>query len=86
MFYAKSLCSAVLVLALSACTTQQQVIKPYPKAPTELMQEAPNLDQLQNDASLIDVSTTITNNYSKYHSVKQQLTSLQEWIRRIQEE
>ena len=86
MFYAKSLCSAVLVLALSACTTQQQVIKPYPKAPTELMQEAPNLDQLQNDANLVDVSTTITNNYSKYHSVKQQLTSLQEWIRRIQEE
>lgn len=44
------------------------------------------LQPLQNSASLIDVSTTITKNYSTYHVVAEQLKSLQDWIRRVQEE
>lgn len=50
------------------------------------MQQPPQLEQLQSDVSLIDVSTTITKNYSTYHQVAEQLKSLQDWIRRIQEE
>jgi len=50
------------------------------------MTTPPELDQLKNDATLIDLSTTITNNYSKYHQVVEQLKSLQEWVQRIQEE
>lgn len=50
------------------------------------MQPAPKLQQLNDNTTLIDVSTTITKNYSLYHSVAEQLSALQEWTRRIHEE
>lgn len=50
------------------------------------MQPAPKLEQLKSDATLVDVSTTITRNYSLYHQVAEQLRSLQEWTQRIHEE
>lgn len=50
------------------------------------MLKAPQLKQIDAGATLIDVSTTITNNYSIYHSVAEQLHALQEWTLRIHEE
>ena len=44
------------------------------------------LEQLPADATLEDVSLTITKNYTLYHLTAQQLKSLQEWVTRIREE
>ena len=86
MSYLKKLITVTLVLALSACTTPQPVTKPYPEAPKELMQPAPDLKTLPEKTNLVEVSTTITDNYSTYHQVKEQLRALQEWVKRVREE
>ena len=86
MFYKKSLLSVILVLILSGCTTPPPAIKTYPLAPQKLMEKPKPLNLLPTDATLIDVSQTITKNYMLYHQLSEQLKSLQEWTIRIQEE
>jgi hypothetical protein len=86
MFYVKSLLSVILVLILYGCTTVPPAIKPYPQAPQELMVSPAQLILLQNDATLVDVSETITKNYSLYHQLAEQLKALQEWTIKIREE
>jgi len=45
-----------------------------------------SLINLNEDATLEDVSITITNNYSIYHITANRLIALQEWVKRIREE
>ena len=86
MSYLKKLMLALLALGLSGCITPQPLVKPYPEAPKELMQPAPELKNLPEKTNLVEVSTTITDNYSTYHQVKEQLRALQEWVKRVREE
>ena len=85
MFYVKSLLIALSVLGLLGCTTPPQV-KTYPEPPKELMVQPKPLELLPADASLEDVSVTVTKNYALYHLTAQQLKSLQEWVTRLREE
>ena len=86
MFYLKKLLLVLSALALSACITPQPLVKPYPEAPKELMQPAPKLKTLPEKTDLVEVSTTITENYSTYHKVVEQLRALQSWTAKVREE
>lgn len=86
MSWVKKLTIVVLGLVLSACITQQQAIKPYPKAPNELMTAPLHLKTLPQETNLEDVSTTITYNYGLYNKLAEQLKSLQEWTIKVREE
>jgi hypothetical protein len=44
------------------------------------------LSELPPNPNLVDVSTTITGNYSLYHKVAAQLVSLQQWVIMVREE
>lgn len=50
------------------------------------MQPPKPLILLQSDATLVDVSETITHNYALYHELAAQLKALQEWTIKIREE
>lgn len=85
-YYEKILLTALSVMVLYGCTTQPQVVKPYPEAPKELMMTTNKLKQLNDDPSIKDVTTTIAENYKEYHIVAARLHALQEWTKRVREE
>lgn len=94
MFLVQKLSVVLLVLVLSACTTPPQKepqlpapkIKAYPEAPKELMLAPPVLVLLGHEETLDTVTAKITENYSTYHQVVEQLKALQAWTIKIREE
>lgn len=59
----------------------------YPLPDKELLQAPPEyLVLLQDDATLTDVSKTITHNYTTYRVIATRLEMLQKWVIKIREE
>jgi hypothetical protein len=79
---------AVLLIAvlLTGCSTVVPVTAKFPEAPGKLAtQRCPDLQKLQDNARLSDVSKTITINYSTYYECAVKVDAWQEWynIQRI---
>lgn len=53
---------------LTGCTTYVPVKTPLPEAPAALQQSCPALEQVPNGAQMSDVTNTVVDNYSKYHT------------------
>jgi hypothetical protein len=59
--------SILFLTLLIGCSTTVPVTAKFPEVPERLMKKCPQLEKLENDAKLSDISKTITINYSTYY-------------------
>ena len=69
----------LLVLMLVGCSTTVPVKTNFPEIPERLMQKCPQLEKLENEAKLSDVSKTITRNYTTYYDCAVKHDAFVEW-------
>lgn len=71
----------VVIFILAGCTTVPVVAK-FPENPSKSSIEAcPNLQKLNDDAKLSDISKTITINYSTYYECAVKVDTWIEWYK-----
>lgn len=66
---------------LAGCSTVVPVKQKFPEAPNKLLSECPQLEKLNDDAKLSDVSKTVTVNYTTYYTCAVMHNGLVEWYR-----
>ena len=59
--------SILLLTLLIGCSTAVPVTAKFPEVPERLTKKCPQLEKLENEAKLSDISKTITINYSTYY-------------------
>jgi len=70
----------VLIMSLLGCSTPVPVTAKFPAAPGKLAtQRCPDLQKLNDDAKLSDVSRTVTMNYSSYYECAVKTDAWIEW-------
>jgi hypothetical protein len=57
----------VAVFVLLGCSTTVPVTAKFPDVPERLLQRCPQLEKLENEAKLSDISKTVSNNYTTYY-------------------
>lgn len=72
----------VLVIALlTGCSTTVPVVTKFPEVPQNLLVKCPQLNKINDDAKLSDITKTITNNYTEYYSCSAKSDAWIEWYR-----
>lgn len=74
-----------MLLLLSGCSTVVPVTQKFPQAPEILLQQCPPLKELQQDASLIDLTKVVVENYTKYYECSVLLEGWHDWYRKQRE-
>jgi len=70
----------VIALLLTGCATPVPIVARFPAPPGILVNEkCPNLNKLNDDSKLSDVSKTVTNNYTLYYECAVKLDAWIEW-------
>ena len=70
----------MLVFAITGCSTAVPVTARFPEPPGKLATtRCPDLQKLQDNARLSDVSRTVTINYSTYYECAVKADAWQEW-------
>ena len=69
----------LLVLILTGCSTTVPVTAKFPNVPERLLVRCPQLEKLENEAKLSDISKTITNNYTTYYECAVKNDAFIEW-------
>lgn len=70
----------MLVFAITGCSTAVPVTARFPEAPGKMATtRCPDLQKLQDNARLSDVSRTVTINYSTYYECAVKADAWQEW-------
>ena len=69
----------LLVLILTGCSTTVPVTAKFPNVPERLLVRCPQLEKLENEAKLSDISKTITNNYTTYYECAVKNDAWIEW-------
>lgn len=57
----------ILAFLATGCSTTVPVTAKFPEIPDRLLQKCPQLEKLENEAKLSDITKTITNNYTSYY-------------------
>ena len=72
----------LLLLFLTGCAHNVPITVKFPEPPNHsAMESCPNLQKLEDDAKLSDVSTVINNNYSEYYLCAVKNDAWIEWYR-----
>ena len=71
----------LFVLFLTGCSTTVPVTVKFPDVPETLLAKCPQLEKLENEAKLSDISKTITNNYTTYYECAVKHDGLIEWYK-----
>ena len=71
----------ILLLLLSGCSTVVPVTQKFPEAPETLLQQCDALKELSKDASLVDLTKTVVENYTKYYQCSILVEGWQEWYK-----
>ena len=71
----------LLVLILTGCSTTVPVTAKFPDVPERLLVKCPQLEKLENEAKLSDISKTITNNYTTYYECAVKHDAFVEWYK-----
>ena len=58
----------LFVVLLTGCSTTVPVVAKFPEVPQHLLVKCPQLNKLNDDAKLSDISKTIASNYTEYYS------------------
>ncbi len=75
------LLNIILVLMLVGCSTVVPVTAKFPDVPERLLVKCPQLEKLNNDSKLSDISKTVTVNYTTYYECAVKHDGLVEWYR-----
>jgi hypothetical protein len=71
----------LLVLILTGCSTTVPVTAKFPNVPERLLVKCPQLEKLENEAKLSDISKTVTNNYTTYYECAVKHDAFVEWYK-----
>lgn len=63
----KTIITLLTLITLIGCSTTVPVTAKFPEVPERLLKKCPQLEKLENEAKLSDISKTITNNYTTYY-------------------
>lgn len=69
----------LFALILTGCSTTVPVTAKFPEVPERLLVKCPQLEKLENEAKLSDISKTITNNYTTYYECAVKNDAWIEW-------
>lgn len=69
----------IAMLMLSGCSTVVPVTVKFPEPPKYATQPCPQLQKLNEDATLSDVATTVNKNYSTYYDCAVRNDAWIEW-------
>jgi hypothetical protein len=58
----------LFVVLLTGCSTTVPVVAKFPEVPQHLLVKCPQLNKLNDDAKLSDISKTIASNYTEYYT------------------
>jgi hypothetical protein len=70
----------LLTLLLTGCTTVPVVAK-FPEAPSQLLEACPELQKLNDQAKLSDISKTAVLNYTTYYQCTSKTEAWIDWYR-----
>jgi hypothetical protein len=71
----------LLVLILTGCSTTVPVTAKFPNVPERLLVKCPQLEKLENEVKLSDISKTVTNNYTTYYECAVKHDAFVEWYK-----
>lgn len=69
----------LLILLMVGCSTTVPVTAKFPEVPERLMKKCPQLEKLENEAKLSDISKTVTVNYTTYYECAVKNDAWIEW-------
>ena len=64
-----------------ACSTTVPVVAKFPEVPEKLLTTCPQLEKLEEDSKLSDISKTITKNYTTYYECAVRDDAWIEWYK-----
>ena len=68
------------MIMVAGCSTTVPVVAKFPNVPEKLMQKCPQLKTIDADKpSIIDVTKTVTENYTTYHECEVKIEGWIEW-------
>jgi len=69
----------ILALLLTGCSTTVPVKQNFPKAPDALFVKCKELQLVEQNASIIDATKIVVNNYTEYYQCSTQVDGWIEW-------
>ena len=69
----------LFVLILTGCSTTVPITAKFPVVPEKLLVKCPQLEKLENEAKLSDISKTVINNYTLYYECAVKHDGFVEW-------
>ena len=71
----------IIIVSLAGCATPVPVTAKFPEVPERLLVRCPQLEKLENEAKLSDVSKTVTINYTTYYECAVKHDAFVEWYK-----
>ena len=71
----------ILAFLATGCSTTVPVTAKFPNVPERLLVRCPQLEKLENEAKLSDISKTVTNNYTTYYECAVKHDAFVEWYK-----
>lgn len=71
----------LLLLLLTGCATTVPVAQKFPEAPQVLLERCQELKQVGKDASLVDLTKVVVENYTKYYECSVLVEGWHEWYK-----
>jgi len=71
----------ILAFLATGCSTVVPVTAKFPEAPERILVRCPQLEKLENEAKLSDISKTVTINYTTYYECAVKHDALVEWYK-----
>lgn len=72
---------ALILLLLTGCSTTVPVTQKFPQAPDVLMQQCEQLKEVAKEASLVDLTKVVVENYTKHYQCSVLVHGWQEWYK-----
>ena len=69
----------ILAFLVTGCSTTVPVAARFPEVPERLLVRCPQLEKLENEAKLSDISKTVTINYTTYYECAVKNDAWIEW-------
>lgn len=75
----------LVLLLLTGCSTTVPVTQKFPQAPEMLFQQCQQLKEVSKDASLVDLTKIVVENYTQYYQCSVLVEGWQQWYKTQQQ-
>jgi len=75
----------LLTLFVAGCSTTVPVTQKFPEAPQVLFEQCEQLKEVAKDASLVDLTKVVVENYTKYYQCGILVEAWQQWYKTQQQ-